>query len=809
MAKSLRSLLALSVLSVVVIGTTQRGVLADDGRPYLDDVEEENHGLPEEWTTDYAAAETRAKLEKKERVVCFSAVWCGPCQYMKKNIYPVESVRKVLKENWIPVYVDVDAHRDISDKHGVRGFPTYVFLDPNGNETGRAVGGTRTPEDFLKLLETRGASQGDSGPHELPKLASVGGFEDWTTAVAFSPDGSLLAVGTYDSVELVDVKTKEKTGTLKTRSGYAQSLAFTPDGKTLIVGTYQSVELWDVEKAKRVKKLKGHRGYVNGIALHPAGDRFATSSLDATVRVWSLADYSTVMVLEDFPLLVQDVAYSPDGKYLATAGGDVDRVTKPGPVTVWNAETGELVHELVPHEKAAKSVAFSPDGQLLVSTSDDEKTNLYDVATGKARGYYNGHGRATNDALVAPESDVVISASGGRAKGGNAIHVWTASEGVLLGMVEHREPINALAISADGRVLASASNDKTVAIWDLGALFDSVAEKAAQEAETAEEAEKGEELTAGIIGLDTSHAIAFTKLLNAEDKDEALVGVRVIAAYPHGSKDIESSASRIPKYTKQMEEMGIEIVDSIPTLLEKVDVVLLETNDGRLHLEQIIPILKAKKPCFVDKPFAASLTDVVAIFDAAEKYEVPIFTSSSLRFSAGAQELRSGESEIGRVLGCDAYSPCSLEPTHSDLFWYGIHGVETLFTVMGTGCKTVVRSSTPDTDVVVGTWDDGRVGTFRGVRAGGKGYGGTAFGEKGIRQVGGYDGYQPLVEEIVAFLNGGDAPVAPEETIELHAFMEAAAESKRQGGKPVEIADVLAKAKEAAKARLAEVDPAE
>lgn len=776
-------------------------------------LQEDDHGLPEEWSTDFEAAKTTAKATGKDMVVVFSTSWCGPCQYMVKNIYPTEQVRAVLKEKWVPCYVDGDKFRELVEQYGVQGFPTFVFLDSTGKEVGRAVGGTRTPEDFLKLLETRGASQGGAaGPHELPKLASIDGFDDWVTSVAFSPDGKTLAAGTYDWVGLYDTESHEQKAVLKTRTGYAQSLAFTPDGNTLIVGAYQSVELWDVQKAKRVKKLKGHRGYVNGISLHPSGERFATSSLDATVRVWNIADGSVVHVFEEFEFLVQDVAFSPDGKYLATAGGDVDRVTKPGPVTIWNAETGERVHDLVPHEKAATSVAFSPDGAFLVSTSEDEKTNLYEVETGKARGFYNGHGRATNDAFFAPGSDIVISASGGRAKGGNTIHVWTASEGEFLGFVEHKEPINALAMTADNTILASASNDKTVVLWDIGAMFTSIEEKKAEAAKEAEEKPEEQaantELKAGIIGLDTSHVIAFTKLLNAEDKAENLQGVRVVAAYPHGSKDIESSASRIPKYTEQMEEMGIEITDSIPALLEQVDVVLLETNDGRLHLEQILPILKAGKPCFVDKPFAASLTDAVAIFEAAERYAVPIFTSSSLRFSKSAQELRSGQSTIGKILGCDAYSPCSLEPTHPELYWYGIHGVETLYTVMGPGCETVVRTSTPDTDVAVGTWSDGRIGTFRGIRAGGKGYGGTAFGEKGIQPIGKYDGYGPLVVEIVAFLNGGPAPVSAEESIELHAFMEAADESKRQGGKPVRIEDVLTKARKAAEKRLAELDPA-
>ncbi len=296
----------------------------------------------------------------------------------------------------------------------------------------------------------------------------------------------------------------------------------------------------------------------------------------------------------------------------------------------------------------------------------------------------------------------------------------------------------------------------------------------------------------GIIGLDTSHSIAFTKDFNQSPEKEPLAGFRVVAAYPYGSRDIESSSSRIPKYTEEMEAMGVQIAESIDALLAQVDCVLLETNDGRLHAEQAKQVFQSGKPVFIDKPVAASLVDVLVIYHAAEKYSVPMFSSSSLRYSKAAQEIRAGS--IGNVLGCDAYSPCALEPTHSDLFWYGIHGVETLYTVMGVGCETVSRTSTEDFDVAVGKWNDGRIGTFRGIRSGAGGYGGMAFGEKGVGAVGPYEGYGPLVEEIAKFFRTKESPIPAAETIELYAFMEAAAESKKQGGAPVSIATVMEQA---------------
>ena len=308
-------------------------------------------------------------------------------------------------------------------------------------------------------------------------------------------------------------------------------------------------------------------------------------------------------------------------------------------------------------------------------------------------------------------------------------------------------------------------------------------------------------LRVGMIGLDTSHCIAFAKLLNNADDPKHIPGAKVVMVYPKGSPDIEGSVSRVPQYTKDIQKLGVEVVHDLEAMIEQVDAVLLETNDGRPHLEQVIPVLKAGKPCFVDKPIAGSLADCIAIFELAKHYKTPLFSSSSLRFSKGVQAIRNGS--LGDVTGCDTYSPCSLEKTHPDLFWYGIHGCETLFTAMGPGVTTVVRTQTTDYDQVTGKWNDGRIGTFRGIRAGARGYGGMAFGTKGSGPVGGYDGYAPLLVEIVKFFKSGEAPVSAEETTDIYAFMEAADESKRQGFVTVKVADVIAKARAEAKKKVA------
>lgn len=293
----------------------------------------------------------------------------------------------------------------------------------------------------------------------------------------------------------------------------------------------------------------------------------------------------------------------------------------------------------------------------------------------------------------------------------------------------------------------------------------------------------------GIIGLDTSHSVAFTKAFNAPDTDPRLNGYRVVAAYPYGSRTIESATRRIPGYIKEVKEHGVAIVDSIAALLKQIDVVLLETNDGRLHLEQALPVLKAGKRLFIDKPIAASLADAKAIFKAAKKYGVPVFSSSSLRYVENIPDIVSGKL-VGKVTGADTFSPAVIEPTHPDLFWYGVHGVEMLYAIMGTGCRQVERVHTEDTDIVVGTWADGRVGTFRGTRTGKHSFGGIVFGEKGQVAVSPYTGYLPLLYRIAEFFDSGISPVDPIETLEIFAFMEAADESKKRVGQPVSMAQL-------------------
>ena len=303
-------------------------------------------------------------------------------------------------------------------------------------------------------------------------------------------------------------------------------------------------------------------------------------------------------------------------------------------------------------------------------------------------------------------------------------------------------------------------------------------------------------LKAGIIGLD-AHARPWTKIINDPNAPGELADMVVVAGYPGGSPDIPQSMELLEQGVAQFREMNIELVDSIDALLAKVDVVMILSIDGRPHLEQAKPVFAAGKPLYIDKPIAGSLVDAIKIFQLAKEHNVSCFSSSALRFAPDTIGMKTNPA-IGEIRGCDQYSPCSLEPHHPDFFWYGIHGVEPLYTVMGLGCETVTRVHAEGQDVIVGVWEGGRIGSVRGIRDSKRGYGSTVFGTKAILPAGGFGGYEPLIVEIVKFFKTGKPSVSAEETLEIFAFMEAADESKRQGGVPVSVEEVMQKAQQAA-----------
>jgi predicted dehydrogenase len=296
----------------------------------------------------------------------------------------------------------------------------------------------------------------------------------------------------------------------------------------------------------------------------------------------------------------------------------------------------------------------------------------------------------------------------------------------------------------------------------------------------------------GIIGLDTSHVIAFTRALNDPSDKNFIPGFRVVAAYKGGSPDVESSWSRVDKFTEEVrDKWHVEIVKDIPTLCSKVDVVLLESVDGRKHLEQVKPVFSARKPVFIDKPLAASYRDGKEIYELGKAANDPWFTASSLRFWSETERLAHPEG-IGKVLTYDVLGPTSREPHVPSLFNYGVHAVEMLYQLMGPGCESVSMRSSGNEDVVVGKWKDGRLGVMRGFSSGLYAFSITVYGEKGVLHSGGEtEGYGGLLEQITRFFKTRVPAVDPMESLETLAFMEAADLSVARGGAAVRLNEIM------------------
>jgi predicted dehydrogenase len=294
-------------------------------------------------------------------------------------------------------------------------------------------------------------------------------------------------------------------------------------------------------------------------------------------------------------------------------------------------------------------------------------------------------------------------------------------------------------------------------------------------------------LRAGIIGTDTSHVPQFTKILHSHPEWK----ITVVAAYKGGSPDLPISATRVDKFAAAIQQdHGVEIVGSIDALLSKVDVVLLASVDGRPHLEQARPVLTAGKRVFIDKPLAASLDDARRIVELSRSTGTPFFSASSVRYHGGIPEVKANRA-IGTVRKVQANYVLNIIEHHPDLFYYGIHGVEALYQVMGRGCERLTRARDHEADVTTCTWKDGRIGVYRGLPKADPALPLiTVWGERGEAHVRGPGGSEPLVERVAEFFHTGRTPVDVEETLEVFEFMTAAQLSKERNGAPVSLAEL-------------------
>jgi predicted dehydrogenase len=285
----------------------------------------------------------------------------------------------------------------------------------------------------------------------------------------------------------------------------------------------------------------------------------------------------------------------------------------------------------------------------------------------------------------------------------------------------------------------------------------------------------------GMLDFDTSHVVEFTKRLNHKDiaEEQFVEGAEVVIACPGESKIMPE---RILEYREAMKKLGVPLVEKPEEMIGKVDGMLIESQEGGVHLERARPFLEAEIPCFVDKPFTCGVADARKLIELAAKKKVPLFSASSLRYAPELVQFVADEKH-GKVQGVLAYGPAPQHERNPGLYHYGIHAVEILYTLMGTGCERVTCTSEKDADAVTGQWRGGRLGEIRGLRPYGP-YGFIAFTEKGAQHVSltTQFTYRDLLKKVVEMFQTKKAPLDNAVTLEIVGFIEAAWKSGTNHG---------------------------
>ncbi|RJE90325.1 gfo/Idh/MocA family oxidoreductase [Paenibacillus sp. 1011MAR3C5] len=295
-----------------------------------------------------------------------------------------------------------------------------------------------------------------------------------------------------------------------------------------------------------------------------------------------------------------------------------------------------------------------------------------------------------------------------------------------------------------------------------------------------------EPIRIGIIGTDTSHAVLFTRFINDINHQHHVQGGKVIAAFPGGSPDFPLSASRVDGFMETIEnEYGVERGVSPEAVASQCDALLLLSADGRVHMEQFHKLAPFRKPVFIDKPFALSVDEAISIFKLANHWDVPVMSSSSLRY---AEPIVRDLDLHGRhhITTADVQGPLVIEPTQSHYFWYGLHSVEMLYAIMGPGCRQVQVVAEPSGERLIGLWSDGRQGTALCISEGDSRF--MAHIHRGATistldaESGATPYYASLIAQVMHFFQTGQSLVHWRETVEIIAFLEAAEKSRATGG---------------------------
>jgi WD40 repeat protein len=287
------------------------------------------------------------------------------------------------------------------------------------------------------------------------------------TSVKFSPDGSVLAVGGYGQVRLIDPASEKVLATLSGHANFVRSLAFSSDGKLLAAagGAPQiggEIKIWDVHSHQLVKTMEGHKDCIYSIAWSPDGKLIASGSYDKMVKLWDVSTGKEVLNLQDHIDAVFAVAFSPDGKRLASASQD--RTVK-----IWNVATGRRIYTLSDALDGLTSVAFSPSGDQLAATGYDK--TIYIWRLGEEDGHLSQSLIADQDSLLAlvwsPDGKFIVTAS----SDGSIRFRNTRLD--LIGVIDQQSDwAETLAISPNGRWLATGRYNGTLSLYDTSTYKD-------------------------------------------------------------------------------------------------------------------------------------------------------------------------------------------------------------------------------------------------------------------------------------------------------------------------------------------------
>ena len=282
-------------------------------------------------------------------------------------------------------------------------------------------------------------------------------------------------------------------------------------------------------------------------------------------------------------------------------------------------------------------------------------------------------------------------------------------------------------------------------------------------------------LKIGLVGLDTSHAVAYSQLLNLDENKDLFPGGRVAVAFPGGNPEWAMSWDRVDGFTARLgDEFGVTIVNSVEQVAQQSDLVFITAVDGRQHLELYEQIAPSGRPVFIDKPFTTNLKDAQVILRRSHEVGAPVMSCSALRYAETFTKALRDDS-LGPIVGVEVFGPMTIEDTLPGFLWYGCHGVEMAVAAMGPGCRHVQVLSRADADILAMAWEDGRVATYRGLRNAHTQFGAIIHREKGFQAVDVSSASKPyyhsLLEAILRSLPEGRSDVPEAEMLEVVRLM--------------------------------------